>query len=77
MIRSIMVSISRRVRRLNGERAYIRLSDPGRLELRTVSHDQQHTKGSYPVHRSTERFKARGVGPVRILEDHQHWTLLS
>ena len=31
---------------------YMRLSDPRRLELRTVSHDQQHTNGSYPVHRS-------------------------
>ena len=27
-------------------------------------------KGSYPVHGSTERFKARGVDPMRILEDH-------
>jgi hypothetical protein len=63
--------------RTNGARAYMSLSDPERLEFRTVSHDQQHTNGSYPVHRSTERFEARGVGPVRILEDHQHWTLLS
>ncbi len=27
-----------------------------------------------PVHRPTEQFQARGVGPMRILEDHQHRT---
>ena len=25
-----------------------------------------------PVHRPTEHFQARGVDPMRILEDHQH-----
>jgi hypothetical protein len=33
--------------------------------------------GSYSVHRSTERFKAGGIGPVRILKNHQHGTSLS
>ena len=29
-------------------------------------------KGLDPVHRPTEHFQARGVDPMRILEDHQH-----
>ncbi len=27
-----------------------------------------------PVHWPTECFKARGIGPMRIFEDHQHRT---
>jgi hypothetical protein len=54
------------------QRGHMRLSDPGRLELRPERHDQQHAKARDPVHRATERFQAGGVAPVRILEDHEH-----
>jgi hypothetical protein len=45
---------------IDGEGAYLRPSDPRRLELRPERHDQHHTKGRDPVHRPTERFQARG-----------------
>ena len=57
---------------IEGEGGDVRPSDPGRLELRPERHDQQHAKGRDPVHGPTEHFQARGVGPMRILEDHQH-----
>ena len=53
----------------------MRTSNPRRLKFRPVRDDQQNAKGCYPVHSSTERFKARGVDPMCILKDHQHWTL--
>src|SRR4029077_17584824 len=49
----------------------VRPPDPGRLELWTERHNQQHRKGASPIDDPTERFQARGVGPVRVLEDHQ------
>ncbi len=57
---------------IDGEGGHMRPSDPGRLEFRPERHDQQHAKCRNPVHRPTEHFQARGVGPMRILEDHQH-----
>ena len=56
---------------IDGESRHVRPSDPGRLELWTERHNQQHRKGANPIDDPTERFQARGVGPVRILEDHQ------
>ena len=50
----------------------MRPSHPRRLELGAESYDQQHGKGFNPVHGPAERLQARGVGPMRILEDHQH-----
>ena len=57
---------------IESEGCDVRLPNPWRLKFGPIRNDQQHAKGSYPVHRSTEHFKARGIGPVRILEDHQH-----
>ena len=57
---------------IDGERGHVRPSDPGRLEFRPERHDQQHAKARDPVHHPAERFQAGGVGPMRILEDHQH-----
>ena len=57
---------------IDGESGDMRPSDPRRLELRSERHDQQHAKGCDPVHGPTERFQARGVDPMRILENHQH-----
>ena len=56
---------------IDGEGSHVRPSDPGRIEFRPERHDKQHAKGRDPVHRPTERFQARGVAPMRILEDHQ------
>ena len=50
----------------------VRLSDPRRVELRPERHDQQRPKGPNPIHHPAERFKARRVDPLRVLEDHQH-----
>ena len=46
-------------------------SDPGRLELRAVCNDEQHRKCSQSVDGATEHFKARRVGPMRVLKDHE------
>jgi hypothetical protein len=59
---------------IDGECSHVRPSDPRRVEFRPERHDQQHRKGRDPVHCPTQRFQACGVGPMRILEDHQHRT---
>ena len=50
----------------------MRLSDPGRLELRPERLDQQHGKVRNLVYPATECFQARRVAPVCILDDHQY-----
>ena len=62
---------------VNGESRNVRPSDPGRLELWPERHDQQHAEARYPVNNPTEQFEAGGVGPMRILEDHQNCILPS
>ena len=27
----------------------------------------------YSIHDATEQFEARGIDPLRVLENHQHW----
>jgi len=60
---------------IDGQRRHIRPSNPGRVEFRPERYDQQRTEVSNPVHNPAERFQAGGVGPMRILEDHQHRAL--
>jgi hypothetical protein len=62
---------------IDGEGGHVRPADPGRIEFRPKRHAQQHAHGPNLVHRPTERFQTRRVDPVRILEDHQHWTGLA
>ena len=54
----------------------VRASKPGWIELWSKRHEKQHRKGPYPINYPTKHFQARGVGPMRILEDHQHRTLV-
>ena len=56
------------------ERGHVRLSDPGRLEFRPEGHDQQHATVRDLITSRPNTSKARRVGPMRILEDHQHRT---
>ena len=72
---SIMASMSRFGSRLRVRRSYMRLSDPGRRKFRPERNKQQNAETCNPVDYSTERFQARGVGPMRILEDHQNGIL--
>src|ERR1700752_1823408 len=58
---------------IDREGSHMRLSDPWWGEFRLERHDQQHWKGRDHVHNPTESFQARGVGPMRILKNHQHW----
>ena len=51
---------------------HMRLSHPRRVELGAESYDEQRRKSFNPVHRPAERFEARRIDPMRILEDHQH-----
>ena len=60
---------------IDGEGGDVRSSDPSRIEFRPERHDQQYAKCRDAAHRLTEYFQARGVGPMRILQDHQHWVL--
>ena len=64
--------LSRSPSRLSAQSCHMRPSDPRRREFRPERYDQQHPKVANPVHRPAERFQARGVGPMGILEDHQH-----
>ncbi len=57
---------------VEGKSCDVRLSDPGRLELRPERHDQQRAKARDLIHHATECFQARRVAPVRILEDQEH-----
>ena len=50
----------------------MRPSDPGRRELRTERNDQQHAKLHDLVHCLAESLQARGVSPMRILQDHEY-----
>jgi hypothetical protein len=50
----------------------VRSSDQGWLKLWPERHDQQHAEARDLVHEPTEDFPAARVGPMRILEDHQH-----
>ena len=75
MTRSIMAATSRSPSRLSGEGGHMRPSDPRRVKLRSVRDDQQHVQAWYFVYDSTKQFEASRVGPVCILENHQHWNL--
>jgi hypothetical protein len=51
---------------------HMRLFYPRRIELGAEGYDEQHRKNFNSVNRATKQFKARGVDPMDILEDHQH-----
>jgi hypothetical protein len=55
---------------------HLRLPHPLRVELRAEGHDQQHRKRSDSIDRPAERFQARRIDPMRIFNDHQHWSLV-
>ena len=57
---------------IDGESSHISSSNPGRIEFRPERHDQQRAKPRDPVHRPSQCFEARGIAPMRILEDHQY-----
>jgi hypothetical protein len=61
---------------IDGESHHVRPPDPRRLELWTECHDQQHPKAADTINDPTEHFQARGVSPMRILEDRQHRVLM-
>jgi hypothetical protein len=50
----------------------MRPSHPRRVELGAERYDKQNGKRSNPVDHPTEYFQARGVDPMRILQDHQY-----
>ena len=73
--RSIMASMSRCASRLMVRAVtYGRPIQGGSNSGRNVTISSTR-KAAYPVHDPTKQFQARGVGPMRILEDHQHRTL--
>ena len=57
---------------IEGESGDMRLSDPRRLELGPKGYDQQDAAGRGPIHSPAEYLQTGGIGPMRILEDHQH-----
>ena len=59
---------------IDGEGGHIGATDPGWIEFRPERHDQQPAHGPNLVHSPSERFEARRVDPLHILEDHQDLT---
>ena len=57
---------------IEGESSDVGPPDPVRFELWTKRHNQQHTVGPKPVNDPAESFLTRGIGPMCILENHQH-----
>jgi hypothetical protein len=51
---------------------HMRLSRPRRGELGAERHNEQRRKSLDPGHGPAKHLQARGVSPMRILEDHQH-----
>ena len=50
----------------------VRPSDPGRAEFRPERNKQQQPVARGQFHRPGEKFEAGRIGPMRILENHQH-----
>ncbi len=50
----------------------MRLPDPRRSEFRSEGDDEQHRNAADAFDGLTQHFKARGIGPIDILEDHEH-----
>ena len=69
---TVVTTLPRRKWPVEGQGGHVMPSNPRRIELGTVRHNQQHRKGSNPINGSTERFQACRVDPMRVLEDHQH-----
>ena len=61
---SIMAAISTLPEPIDGQCSYMRPSNPRRLKFGPVGNDQQHAKGSYPVH-GLDRDASRLVGSVQ------------
>jgi hypothetical protein len=57
---------------IKGESGDIGPTNPRRLELRSIGDIEQHPECSQSIHRTPNRFQARWVNPVHILENHQH-----
>ena len=70
--RAMMAAAFTLAKSVERQARHVRPSSPRRVELGAESYNEQHRKGFNSVNRPTERFQARGVGPMRILEDHQH-----
>jgi hypothetical protein len=69
---SIMASMSSLRQPIDRENRHVRPSDPGRVELWTERDNQQHTQGPKAVNDPADSFEARGIHPMRVLDDHQH-----
>ena len=54
---------------IDGERGYVRLPDPRRLELRPERHEKQHAQRSYPVDHPIKHFQALQDPVLMIFED--------
>jgi hypothetical protein len=60
---------------IEAEGGHVMPSSPGGLEFRPERHYQQRTKILDQVHRSADDFKARGINPMHVFEDHEHRSL--
>ena len=60
------------VQPIEDDRRDVGLPGPRREEFRPEAYDQQRAKRPDAVHDAVQRFEARGVRPLRVLEDHQH-----
>jgi hypothetical protein len=70
-----MASMSRSPEAVDRHECYMRSPYPGRIKVRPECHYQQHRKAADALDDPTERFQARWIGPMGVLEDHQHRSL--
>src|SRR5262249_51845499 len=61
---------------IDGQNGDMWLSDPRRLEFWSRGYEQQHAMCRDPIHCASEHFQARGIRPMRILQNHQCRILL-
>jgi hypothetical protein len=57
---------------IKGESGDVGPTNPRRLEFRSIGDNQQHPACSQPINRAPNRFQARWVNPMHVLENHQH-----
>src|SRR6202166_3230902 len=63
------------VKPIEPQQADVGKTRPGRLELGPKGHEREYRQTPDPVDREIEQLKRRGIGPMHVLADNQHWLL--
>src|SRR5215471_19611350 len=60
------------VQAIERQHGHLRLAGPGRLEFGTEGDNQQYRQAADPLDGEIEQFARSWIGPMGILEDHDH-----